>query len=664
MLTMERFPRLIRPRISYFPLFMGKSHKSQQAPPASLECHMDSSPIVLNHNHSGDGSVITGSLLLHITENGIQVENLDAIVRIHATYKKPFKKGCRSCKYQTTELKRCQLVTATTSLDRDTYSYPFSFQIPSYTPPTMDTSIVSIVYKLEAIASIQRQGPKLQPSESLAFSRTIQVARSIPVSSTRAISNRIYQADGIEVSCRFNSIMSPTGKNKAILTMSGLRSCPGNGEDVQFWRVSCIEHACGDGAERSTARKKTKALGESSFYDGWATDDQAGSLSMEFPFSTRTRSMKFTQDTGDCGDTFITHTYQVPSFKTNTQFPSVMASQRRRSTGGKRPRRVYPGHRQFNDYTGRSYDVITAWEYGPNTKIPKLSIQLYRLGQPKSTPFEMGLALLQSDAITGWGNARNWWPRCDVYTGFKNVEECVEHHRQEKSYRRKAVEEMRQKAVVGLSEEDAHEKLVTEIQGYEPLPHIVPSWCESAKFVNSWDTDRYKSWIFVIPEDRHSWEDVIEKGLLQVKFDLDVSPEMFTDSSDDFEESTLGKDGWVDVSKSGIEKCKPVEILHLCASNERKKGDSEEPDPEKTPGSDKRLFDAWFDATMHLRDCTYRAQECEECEENEPHEWCEKERDEHYFDEDGQCIACRRESEYRRRSKRVAARETNIDYTV
>lgn len=341
-----------------------------------------------------------------------------------------------------------------------------------------------------------------------------------------------------------------------------------------------------------------------------------------------------------------------------------MASQRRRSTGGKRPRRVYPGHRQFNDYTGRSYDVITAWEYGPNTKIPKLSIQLYRLGQPKSTPFEMGLALLQSDAITGWGNARNWWPRCDVYTGFKNVEECVEHHRQEKSYRRKAVEEMRQKAVVGLSEEDAHEKLVTEIQGYEPLPHIVPSWCESAKFVNSWDTDRYKSWIFVIPEDRHSWEDVIEKGLLQVKFDLDVSPEMFTDSSDDFEESTLGKDGWVDVSKSGIEKCKPVEILHLCASNERKKGDSEEPDPEKTPGSDKRLFDAWFDATMHLRDCTYRAQECEECEENEPHEWCEKERDEHYFDEDGQCIACRRESEYRRRSKRVAARETNIDYTV
>jgi hypothetical protein len=341
-----------------------------------------------------------------------------------------------------------------------------------------------------------------------------------------------------------------------------------------------------------------------------------------------------------------------------------MEKQRRPSTGGKRPQRVYPGHHQFNDHTGRSYDVITAAEYGSNTKIPKLSIQLYCLGQPKFTPLEIGLALLHSDAIEGWGNARNWWPRCDVYTGFKDMDECVQHHRQEKAFRRRAIEKMRQEAVVGLSEEDAHEKLVTEIQGKEPLPHIVPSWCKSAKFVNIWDTDRYRSWIFVIPEDRHSWEDVIDKGLLQIKFDLDVSPEMFTDSWDNLEESTLGKDGWVGISKSGIDKYKPVEVLHLCASDERKTGGFGEADLEKTPESDKRLFDAWYDATMHLRDCTYRIQECEECEENEPHEWCGRERDEHYFDEDGQCIACRRESEYRRRSKRVAAQETRPDYTV
>ncbi|KAM0250827.1 hypothetical protein ACHAP5_002044 [Fusarium lateritium] len=321
---MKTFPQLIRPRMPNVPLFLAKSQKCQREPPASLECHMDSTPsIVLNHNHSGDDSVISGFLLLHATEDGIQVDNLHAVVRIHVTFKKPFKKGCKSCKHQATELKRCQLITTATTLNHGIYSYPFTYRIPSHTAPTMDTSIVSFVYKFEAIASIRRQSPRLQPSEIITSGRTLQVARSIPVPNTRSISNRIYQADGIEVSCSFNSVMSPTGNSKAMLTMSGLRSCPGSGEDVQFWRVcrgtwileetirttamACTEHAQGSGVETSTIRKKTKALGESSFYDGWTTDDQAGTLSMEFPFSTRRRSTKYTQDTGDCGDTSITH---------------------------------------------------------------------------------------------------------------------------------------------------------------------------------------------------------------------------------------------------------------------------------------------------------------------------------------------------------------------
>ncbi|KAM0266774.1 hypothetical protein ACHAPA_006551 [Fusarium lateritium] len=187
----------------------------------------------------------------------------------------------------------------------------------------MDTSILSFVYKFEAIASVRRQSPISHPSEIITSGRTLQVARSMPVPNSRSISNRIYQVDGIEVSCSFNSVMSPAGKNKAVLTLSGLRSCPGSGEDVQFWRVcrgtwileetikttalACTEHAKGSGEERNTIREKKKALGESSFYDGWTTDDQAGTLSMEFPFSTRRRSTKYTQDTGDCGDASITH---------------------------------------------------------------------------------------------------------------------------------------------------------------------------------------------------------------------------------------------------------------------------------------------------------------------------------------------------------------------
>ncbi|KAF5966632.1 hypothetical protein FBULB1_11551 [Fusarium bulbicola] len=264
---------------------------------------------------------------------------------------------------------------------------------------------------------------------------------------------------------------------------------------------------------------------------------------------------------------------------------------RRLSTGGAAPYKVFIGksyHGEFKDHAGRHYDVVAS-RAGPNAAIVKLSIQLYCLGKPKFNPHGMGSSLLHSDAVMGWGNARNHWPRIDVYTGFDTVDECIEHHRREKAFRKEAIKKMKDEVVMGLSEAEAKEKLATEIQGKEPLPHIVPSWCESARFVENrwWDGDRYRSWIFIIPTERSSWEDVIDHGLLQVKFDLDVSPAMFYSESPTFELTPEGEEGWVLVEKTGIENLKSVKILHLCAREER--GTSE-----STQGSDKTLFNAWM----------------------------------------------------------------------
>ncbi|KAL5590649.1 hypothetical protein FOBRF1_014206 [Fusarium oxysporum] len=265
--------------------------------------------------------------------------------------------------------------------------------------------------------------------------------------------------------------------------------------------------------------------------------------------------------------------------------------ERRLSTGGTAPCKVFIGkssHGEFKDHAGRHYDVVAS-RAGPNAAIVKLSIQLYCLGVGE------------------------------------------------------AIRKMKDDAVTGLSEAEAKEKLATEIQGMEPLPHIVPSWCESTKFVeNRWSVgDRYKSWIFVVPAQRSSWEDVIENGLLKVKFDLDVSAAMFYSESPTFG-LTPGGEGWVLVEKTGVENMKPVEILHICAREER--GTSE-----ITPGSDATLFGAWCDATMQLRDCTYKPKGCKGCRSNEPHGFCEQEMDEHFNDEDGQCVACRREEEEEKR---------------
>lgn len=319
---MTGLSQLIRPQSLAPPLFKKRSQKSPNRPPASLDCQIDTSPIVIVNDDATDGSTISGSLLFNV-EEAIEVDSLFATLRVHVVNRKPFKRTCKACKHQVIELKRCHFITTTTSLDCNNYTYPFSYQVPSYVPPSMDTSLVSVTYEFQAVTSIRRTGSLSKLPEIITLNRTLPVARSIPVPSKPLLSTRIYQAAGIEVDCSFDPVLDPSGKNYVKLTMSGLRSCPDNGEDIQFWRVckgtwmlqenikstavACSQHAqeC-QADEKSHAQKKTITIGESSFYDGWTTDDAAGTLSMEFPFFIK-KASRFTQDTGDVGDTSVTH---------------------------------------------------------------------------------------------------------------------------------------------------------------------------------------------------------------------------------------------------------------------------------------------------------------------------------------------------------------------
>ncbi|KAH7234863.1 uncharacterized protein BKA55DRAFT_679608 [Fusarium redolens] len=321
---MTGLSQLIRPQSLTPPLFKKRSQKSPNRPPASLDCQIDTSPIVIVNDDDTDGATISGSLLFNV-EEAIEADSLSATLRVHVIYKKPFKRTCKACKHQVSELKRCHFIKTTTSLDHNNYAYPFSYRVPSYVPPSMDTSLVSVTYEFEAVASVRRTGSMPKSPEIITLNRTLPIARSIPVPSNPLSSSRIYQAAGIEVDCSFDPVINPSGKNYVKLTMSGLRSYPDNGEDVQFWRVckgtwmlqenikstamACSKHAqeC-QADDKSHSQKKTITLGESSFYDGWTTDDTAGTLNMKFPFFIKKGSSRYNQDTGDVGDTSVTHT--------------------------------------------------------------------------------------------------------------------------------------------------------------------------------------------------------------------------------------------------------------------------------------------------------------------------------------------------------------------
>ncbi|KAG8352551.1 hypothetical protein FVEN_g12960 [Fusarium venenatum] len=292
--------------------------------PASLDCHIGTSPIVIRHDsNNDDDSIISGSLILEVTEDSIEVESLYALIRVHTVNKKPFKKGCEGCKHHFTKLKRCEIITTSITLNEGSYTYNLSYRVPSYLPPSMDTPIVSVTYEFEALASVRRARRLSTMSHTITLHRALPVVRSIPISNTQTYSNRIYQTTGIEVACVFDAVMNPKSKNRATLTMSGLRSSPGNGEEVHLWRVcsgswileetiksttsACPAHCRQNKGDSAQERKKRTILGDSTFYNGWTTDDNAGTLSMDFHFSRRQSLNHYTQDTGDVGDTSASH---------------------------------------------------------------------------------------------------------------------------------------------------------------------------------------------------------------------------------------------------------------------------------------------------------------------------------------------------------------------
>ncbi|RAK97314.1 uncharacterized protein BO80DRAFT_389935 [Aspergillus ibericus CBS 121593] len=354
----------------------------------------------------------------------------------------------------------------------------------------------------------------------------------------------------------------------------------------------------------------------------------------------------------------------------------------RKSTTGRAARHQLHSAHQYPDHAGQLYTVVDGPSIGCTSTTPairKLGIHLYSLSPLSPSPEVVGRQLLASDGITGWGNARNYWPRVDVYPPMESIDACIEHHRREKVYRA----EKKREIVTGVAdaaaaayarggggndvdnEEEAVQEAIAKLRGKEPLPHIVPTWCCSAKFWTSYnDKTRYRSFILVGPEGCSTWEDIKAMGLWVVKFDLDFSPAMETDMMDwepEWDEGALivEKTGWVWVDK--VEMDPPVSVERVSVGDEQWNGVNWGRADGAVYGEKSAfrtsLYHVWSGLTSSLWDCTYRIPTCDRCDDEVPHEECEVEMDEHYFDDDGQCVACRRVLEYRRRSKRIAKRK-------
>jgi hypothetical protein len=252
----------------------------------------------------------------------------------------------------------------------------------------------------------------------------------------------------------------------------------------------------------------------------------------------------------------------------------------RKSTRGQDPR-----YHLFKDHAGNS--VTTTTTHASLQHIPRLSLHLYTLSTVKESAQELCELFLQLGGIIGG----NWWPRVDIYnTPLSSIEECMQHHRHEKVFRKR-----------------------------NGGPHIVPTWSRRCGY-------RYRSYrnvIFVIDKDCGDWQAVMNRGLLSVQYDLDTKPE---DQFEVLEAEDLDDprdEGLVELNTARDDPLIERVIIDREKENEMRR--EQQADwangnyLEKHPPT---LRMVWSDMTMGLLDCTYRMASCDGCDEGFEHTDC------------------------------------------
>ncbi|KAF4978614.1 hypothetical protein FZEAL_5017 [Fusarium zealandicum] len=342
-LKMTALLELIKPpRALMSSLFQQPRSQACSQSLVGLVCQLETSPTVLLGDPDDSlSSLIKGKLLLTVNEDTVEIDSIYAVLQLHILQKKPFKRGCKDCKQHSTELKRCEFITGTTALDRGIHEFPFSYQVSNDASPSMDTPLVSISYEFIAKASVRSRRSLTKVPKVVTLQRYLTVARSLSVPSSPSYSRRIFPAAGIEVGCHFNTAIDPTGPNKVSLTLNGLVSHPGNGENVHIWRLwkgswrleesvnttalPCGRHAHDAMPIEPENRSKVCVLGEDGMYDGWKSDDNTGTLDMEFNFAIKKRAsggeLPYTNDTGSVGETEVSHSLAVELVLVKEHYP-------------------------------------------------------------------------------------------------------------------------------------------------------------------------------------------------------------------------------------------------------------------------------------------------------------------------------------------------------
>ena len=275
------------------------SPKVGPATPAKLAVDMESPPLVFYGNPgSSTGALLSGQLLLTVTDPSIKLEKFVMTLSAKVTTKKPVVKDCPECTSKSTVLFTWTFLSEPTSFKTGTHNFPFSYLLPGHLPATAHAELGMIDYVLDATASTDL-------ADKITVSRTLTVQRALmPGIDKNSI--RIFPPTNLTTNVLLPSVVHPIGQFPVQLRLEGV--VDNSLKNIQRrWRVrklnwrieettkiisaACSKHGHKLGGEgKGILHEETRSIGGNEEKGGWKTDFDAPGGSIEFEFIAACKS--------------------------------------------------------------------------------------------------------------------------------------------------------------------------------------------------------------------------------------------------------------------------------------------------------------------------------------------------------------------------------------
>lgn len=188
------------PRRLSLPFIKSSSKETETVPaetitPLDIDCSIESPPAIFHGStEDSSGALVSGQLFLHVKADAVDISSFIASLSIYITQKYPFHGNCSECALQKMEIKTWKFLVSPRTLLVGRHPFPFSMLLEGHLPASLDTTVMSVTYELEADACLETNDLTV-----VNFRRSIEVMRSLVASPYAYQSIRVFPPTNIKV---------------------------------------------------------------------------------------------------------------------------------------------------------------------------------------------------------------------------------------------------------------------------------------------------------------------------------------------------------------------------------------------------------------------------------------------------------------------------------